>query len=112
VISAVFAIAALLTMLARGDLITINATAVSDSLFYFCDSLVQPLAPAGLAGAVVLGSVLPTDVGRVSFTFFAVAVVAEPEVLGLPIEKLAARPRIAGSVLNWAVVFVIAEDLG
>ena len=102
----------LLAPLARIVLSTFDAISVCDSLLYFCGCLIQPLTPARLAGEVVFGMVFPADVGRVSFALLAVAVVTEPIVLGVPIEKLAARPRIVGSVLQRAVIFVVFEDLG
>ena len=101
----------LLAAVARIVRSTFDAIAVCDSLFYVCDCLVQTLPTAGLAGEVVFSMVLPTDVVRVAFALLAVAVVAEPVVLSVPIEKLAACPGITGRVLQCAVVFEVAEGL-
>jgi len=102
----------LLAALARIGFGTSNTTALGDSLFDFGGGLVETLPPTGSAGKVFFGMRFPADVRGVALTLFAVAVVAETVVLGLPVEKLAARPRIARCVLKRTVVFEVAERLG
>ena len=102
----------LLTMLTRFRLSTFDTIAVCDSLFDVGGCLFQTLTAAGFAGQIVFGVVFPTDIGRVAFALFAVAVVAESVVLGMLFEKLAARPGIAGCVLKRPIEFEVVESLG